>query len=194
LATFQPGLIIRAVSFLILPPIPGTFSQYVYPGELGENDVRITFRLLLMAVFIFAITHPLHAKQEQGAKDSVSAEKQKPNEQPQKQTEEKPIDLSGIWIDRDDLSTDAWVFTFSTAGDEIVIMNGAAYSMQDVFAWATLTGRSFAGSMNTAPGSMGDSFIPLRIQGTISAENNEIDMTVYYDKGTPGRYHLIRKK
>ncbi len=156
--------------------------------------MRINFRLLLTAFLIFAITHPLYAKQEKWAKDSVSAEKQKVKEQPQKQTAEKPIDLSGIWIDRDDLSANAWVFTFSIAGDEIMIMNGAAYSMQDVFAWATLTGRSFAGSMNTGPGSLGDSFIPLRIQGTISAENNEVDMTVYYDKGTPGSYHLIRKK
>ncbi len=157
--------------------------------------MRINFGLLLMAISIFIITNPLLAKQEKAARDSALTEKQNAKEQLQNQREEKPIDLSGIWIDRDDLNTETWSFKFSLAGDEIVIMDGAAYSMPDhVFAWAKLTGRSFAGSMNTTPGPLDDSFIPMRIQGIISAENDEVDMTIYYEKGSPGGYHLVRRK
>jgi hypothetical protein len=157
--------------------------------------MRINFRLLLMAVSIFTITNPSHAKQERAAGDSVSAEKQKAKEQPQKQEEERPIDLSGIWMDRNDLNTEAGWFKFSVVGDKIVILNGEAYLIPDhVFAWTTLTGRSFAGSMNSVPGPQGEWLVPVRIQGTISAENDEVDMTVYYQKGPPGAYHLIRRK
>jgi hypothetical protein len=60
--------------------------------------MRISYILLLPAFLIFAIANLLHAKQE----DSTSEEKQL-----QKQSKEKPIDLGGTWIDRDDLNTKA---------------------------------------------------------------------------------------
>jgi hypothetical protein len=152
--------------------------------------MRISFILLLLAFLIFAIANSLHSKQEKTSKDSTLAEKQL-----QKQSKEKPIDLSGTWIDRDDLNTEAWWFKFSIAGDDFLIMTFEPYSMPDhIFAWAKLTGRSFSGIMNPPPGPLGDSFFPLRIQGTINAEDDEVDMTVYYDKGSPGAYHLVRKK
>jgi len=152
--------------------------------------MRINVRILLTSVSFIAMTTPSYAKQDQPARDSVMAEKQL-----QKQNEEMPIDFSGTWIDRDDLNTEAWWFRFNVAEDKIVITYGEAYSIANhVFAWAALTGRSFAGSMNSSPGPLGGSSIPLRIQGTISADNNEVDMTVYYEAGAPGAYHMVRRK
>ncbi len=156
--------------------------------------MRMNTILWLSAASVLAVSGSSYAQQEKPAGDSA-ADRRSAAAQLQNEKDETTIDLSGIWIDRDDLSTGGPWYKFSIDGDQLVITTGQAYSISDhVFAWAKLVGRAFTGTMNSSPGASGDSFVPMRIQGTISAGNEQVDMIVSYQKGAPGTYRLVRRK
>ena len=95
---------------------------------------------------------------------------------------ESSPDFSGVWKDPSDIT--CWTYKFVVVESQIVIRESCPGMAVQVLGWAALSGRNFAGRVNTDPLPNGGHHPPGEFDGRISDDNKVIHMTLKNENGT----------
>jgi tetratricopeptide (TPR) repeat protein len=118
--------------------------------------------------------YALEAKEEIARQQQTMEEAEK-NAQEEKRLKE--VDLSGTWYN----DSDCWCFRFQVSGDELVVTNYCSdeHVREGIYGWATLSGRTFKGKINSATHEDGESWWGAGIfEGTVSEDNTTLKISV----------------
>ncbi len=118
----------------------------------------------------------LEAKKEKAAKAKEESSAQETAAEERKKRIESSPDFSGVWKDPSDIT--CWTYKFVVVESRIVIRESCPGMAEQILGWATLSGRNFAGRVNTAPLPNGGHHPPGEIDGRIGDDNKVIHMTL----------------